>query len=115
MITTQRDQIRTVAQRWRNQYSPMEKWDTIPLQAGRAHPRTIAEKLDQLDGDTATPADVEVIIGNDSWTRLTCDACSKNSLSIFTFYTLESADTIMFSVCAECLSRATLQLPNMPV
>jgi hypothetical protein len=113
MITTQRDMIRNIAKRWRTQYSPMEKWDNRPTTFG--HPATIAEKLDQLDGDTATPADVEAITGNDSWTRLTCNQCGKNCLSVFTFYTLELAETQSFDVCAQCLSAAALQLPNMPV
>lgn len=113
MITTQRDMIRSVAERWRTQYSPMSKWDTLRTTFG--HPAEIAAKLDKLDGDTATPTDVEIIIGNGSWTRLTCNQCGRNCQSVFTFITLESVETNSFSVCAQCLSEAALQLPNMPV
>lgn len=91
----------------------MEKWDTRPPTFG--HPSEIADQLDKLDVDTATPADVEAIIGNDSWTRLTCQQCGKDCLSVFSFITLEESETHSFEVCAECLSRAALQLPNMPV
>lgn len=113
MITTQRDLIRNVAKRWRTQYEPMSKWDTRQTTFG--HPAEIAAQLDKLDGDTAAPADVEAIIGNASWTRLTCKQCGKNCLSVFSFITLESCETHSFEVCAQCLSAAALQLPNMPV
>ncbi len=87
-VITTRKLIQGVAQHWRNQY-PDSKMD-------------IYEKLAALDAETATANDVNQIIGNGSWTRITCEEC-KNEVSEVVHFG-EDYDT--FCVCKECLTKA---------
>lgn len=69
-VTTERDRIRTVAERWLNQY-PVDGERTL-----RSH-RTILAKLQAMDPETATSAEVEAVIGNGSWTTDRCNECKE--------------------------------------
>lgn len=62
-VTTERDRIRAVAERWLNQY-PVDGERTL-----RSH-RTILAKLQAMNPETATSAEVEAVIGNESWTTV---------------------------------------------
>ena len=67
-LITERTKVRTVADRWRSQYSD----------GGPEYDREgkIQIRLDALDTETATAADVEKLIGNSSWCwPSTCDEC----------------------------------------
>ena len=69
---SQRQLIRRVARRWREQYCRNGEWSTT--QSGSA--RDTYERLLALDVDTAAPSDVEAIIGNPSWTSHFCGECA---------------------------------------
>lgn len=61
-----RTKIRGVPARWHNQY-PKGRAEESQLEVGR--------KLDALNLETASAADVDAIIGNNSWTTERCDEC----------------------------------------
>lgn len=111
-LTTQRDLIRAIATRWRRQYEPFT-YDDKPLfsvRNGYRQPipkKAIAEKLDALDKETATPADVAEIIGNESWTRLTCDECGKDTDSVLTVGQEPDYESHTASLCRSCVEQAS--------
>lgn len=110
-ITTKRDLIRAVSKRWRQQYEPFT--DDKPLFSWRTgitspplNKQQIAEKLDSLDCENATPEDVEAIIGNDSWTRLVCDECGNEADSVITVGQEPNYDSHTASLCLNCIRKA---------
>ena len=64
-LYTERDQIRTVADRWANQYQ----------NSTNEQLKLITYKLRALDLETVSVQEIIEIIGNDSWTRLVCTEC----------------------------------------
>lgn len=116
--TSERDEIRTVAKRWKLQYPK-----NMQL-ASQEFSDSIYEKLLALDTETATAKDVADIIGNDGWIEISkCDSCSKESWNMATIGnidTFESAlachtDEPIITLCEECLTRALLILQNPDV
>lgn len=110
-LTTQRDLIRSVAARWRQQYEPFTNDDKplFSVRNGYREPireKPIAEKLDALDKETATAADVAAIIGNESWTRLTCDECGKDTDAVLTVGQEPDYESHTASLCRSCVERA---------
>jgi hypothetical protein len=109
-LTTQRDLIRAVAARWRQQYEPFTH-DT-PLFSVRnvyrqaISNKEIAETLDAIDAETATPEDIAAIIGNESWTRLSCDECGKDTDAVLTVGQEPDYDSHTASLCRSCVKRA---------
>lgn len=71
-VTTVRDVIKNVADRWALQYE------------GTIRPEKIAigEKLKAMNLETASAKDVAKVIGNTSWTNLECDSCGASNLPI---------------------------------
>lgn len=69
--------------------------------------KQIARKLDALDGETATPADVDSIIGNSSWTRLTCDECGKEVDAVLTVGQEPDYESHTASLCRNCVKLAS--------
>jgi hypothetical protein len=110
-ITTQRDLIRVVAARWRKAYEPFKHdGPMFSCRVGAVSPplskQQIADALDALDGETATPADVAAIIGNASWTRLTCNECGKDVDAILTVGQGPGYESRTASLCMPCVKRA---------
>jgi hypothetical protein len=110
-LTTQRDLIRAVAARWRQQYEPFQNDDRplFSVRNGCRQPipkKAIIEMLDALDKETATPADVAGIIGNASWTRLTCDECEKDTDAVLTVGEKPDYESHTASLCRSCVERA---------
>ena len=69
-ITT-RDEIKTVAERWKNSYKCEDQW------YGPKDSEEKYKKLLALNVETAIPDDINDIIGNYAWTRLICNECEK--------------------------------------
>jgi hypothetical protein len=117
-LTTQRDLIRAVAERWRRQYEPFNH--EIPLfsvRNGYIQERTkmqIAEMLDALDKETATPPDVADIIGNESWTRMTCDECGQDTDALLTVGQDPDYESCTASLCRSCTEKAFAIWHNTP-
>ncbi len=109
-LTTQRDLIRAVAARWRKQYEPFTH-DTPLFSVRNGHrqaipKKEIAEMLDAIDPETATPEDIAAIIGNESWTRLTCDECGKDTDAVLTVGQEPDYESHTASLCRSCVERA---------
>lgn len=111
-ITTQRDLIRGLSKRWRDQYEPF-KDDRPPFSVRNGHQKLlnkkdIADKLDDLDVESATPEDVAAIIGNESWTRLTCDECGKDVDAVLTLGRGKGkgGESRTASICQACTQKA---------
>lgn len=90
-IKTERGQVRTVAARWRSVYGHGAWRKDSPKQL-------IQSKLDALDTEASTGADVAAIIGNGSWVELPeCHECGAKT------WQRQSLD-----------SRPTMRAPRLP-
>jgi hypothetical protein len=110
-LTTQRDLIRAVAARWRQQYEPFTH-DTPLFSVRNGYRQAIPKKeiaamLDAIDAETATPEDIAAIIGNESWTRLTCDECGKDTDAVLTVGQEPDYESHTASLCRSCVERAS--------
>lgn len=102
-IITQRQLIQAVAKRWRQEHEPFNDRDPMDK-------RGIADKLYVLDGNTATAEEVNSIIGNDSWTTLTCDECKKDTTIIVQVGEDSDYDAISARLCPECVEKAAAMI-----
>lgn len=96
-VGTSRKLCRHVAERWLAQY-------------GEATPKRLAgvqEKLDAL-GKTGTKAEIDSIIGNESWTTEMCDVCER---SVEKWAILGDYDDTL-NVCEDCLDDAKVEVEN---
>lgn len=107
-FTTQRDVIRNVANRWRQQY-PQGKayW---PRDSEETYTALVA-----LDKETATPEQIAKIIGNESWTRLRCDECEEDVTALLTVGEEPDYESATASICLSCLEKAASYLPTKKV
>lgn len=93
-----RDQIRTVAERWRQQY---EHPQSIHWSRDR---KAIYSKLLALDGETATQADVAAIIGNPAWIKPhRCCECGLEVWDIILMGDPQFEGEAPFMVCLACI------------
>jgi hypothetical protein len=100
-LLNERVLIREVAQRWQEQYAGYRG----PTPADTAEKQSIGRKLAALDGETATAADVEAIIGNDSWTRIDhCNECGAVDPPAAVRLAEDSSSTA--DICLPCLRKA---------
>lgn len=110
-LITQRQLIQMVAARWRQQYEPFKnETPSFSVRKGLAEQRTkrqIAEELDALNGDTATPAEVVAIIGNNSWTRLECDECKNDEVdAVLRVGAKPDYESSPARLCKQCVEKA---------
>jgi hypothetical protein len=109
-LITQRMLIRNVAKRWRKQYEPFK--DHAPLFSARMGlsrdltKQQIAEKLDALDGETATADDVANIIGSGSWTRMVCHECGRGVNAVVEVGEAPGYESATANLCRECAEKA---------
>lgn len=97
---TPRSQARTVAARFAEQYPP-KCYRTEP---GR---RIQVALLNELDGETATPAQIAAIVGNDSWCcPQPCDECARNADVVVQLGSPFDCESPTARVCAKCLRDA---------
>ena len=104
-VLTEREQVRRVAAKWREQYPPSAAPDRPGGLAGfREH---VYRRLCALDPETATAADVEAIIGNDSWVCPTpCHQCGHKSWECVRLGQEPDYDASNAIICRECLVAA---------
>ena len=91
-LITQRDKIKNILVRWDYQY---------PNPGLYAKGAATRHALSQLDLEIATPEDIAKIIGNCTWTTLTCDECVERVLEV-----VEIGDTDSILLCKPCLKKA---------
>ena len=90
---TQRDLIRAVAKRWCEQYGEREP--------------AILTRLESLDLETATCADVAEIIGNEFWTIVGCDECQRTCDAVIRLGEAPGESSRTAFICGPCLAKAT--------
>jgi len=66
----------------------------------------VAEALDALNKETASIQDVEAIIGNGSWTRLTCDECSSEVDAVIRMGQEPDYESSTALLCFSCVKKA---------
>lgn len=96
-LITERSRIKTVAERWDAVYAP----EFRPI-AGVSS-KTISEKLHALNLSKVSAATVNKIIGNDAWTKLTCDECRADVKKLAVFYH-EGGDAL-YDICESCATK----------
>lgn len=101
-VLTERDAIRTVAERWKQQYLVGGDWKRVLNGKSDA----IHARLAALDVETATAADVAEVVGNTSWVGPTCDGCGE-----YVAWAVEVGDAPDYEsrtavLCAPCLRAA---------
>lgn len=106
-ILTQRELIRDVAKRWRDQYKPLT--DEIP-DIWEKSSKQIAKELDSLDKEKATAKDVDEIIGSKSWAWHTCDECGRDCEAVVQIGAEPDYGSSTACVCGECLKSAVALL-----
>lgn len=106
LILTKQHQIRSIAERWRDQYFDNGTWKFC-----KGGAEAIYNQLVKLP-NSATEEDIAKVIGNGSWTKIGCDSCG------------ESVDVVAIFdddyVCLTCLRAAlaaceSLTSPSVPV
>lgn len=97
-VIRQRDMIRGVRARWRKQYPD----DSRQLAGGLTGGEILA-RLSKLDLETCSAADVEEIIGNDSWTTHICDECGQ---TVADAVIIGRHSDSSVQVCLPCIDRA---------
>ena len=95
-VITDRGLIRKVAVRWREQYGNYEGHGPDKAEVGR--------RLASLDPETATRAEVDGIIGNDTWTSVDCEECG--AMDVRAGVEFGGIDERTVIVCAACLRTA---------
>lgn len=98
-LKTMRGQVRSVAQRWRANYGNTSR--------NSAKKQEIQRKLDALDVETATDADVNTIIGNSTWTRPSeCYECGMTTWDAVEIGQPPDYASHTVTICVDCLRKA---------
>lgn len=112
-IITQRQLIRNVANRWREQYFKLDdSLDDIPVN-GKSK-RQIQTELDSLDKEIATAQDINNIIGNGSWTRLRCDECGQEVETVLRVGEEPDYESQTACLCVSCVHAAQTIVTSPP-
>lgn len=96
-LITRHDLAKQAANRWSKQYPP-DRW---PDKQG------ILKKIINL-GKSPSPDDVDKVIGNGSWTRITCTECrNENADSVIHLGEEPDYESMTVYICFDCLDKAT--------
>jgi hypothetical protein len=102
-LMNERNQVRTVAKRWRAQYGE----GTYP---GDKRKRMVGAELAALNAETAAAADVAEIVGNDSWVCINaCHECGAKTWDAVEVGLPPDNESYTATICGDCL-RAALRL-----
>lgn len=96
-VITERDRIKNVSSAWDAQY---EKHRGDPAWADKF---VIGDKLRALNLSRVGSGTIEKIIGNTSWTDISCNACETKVLKAVEFNTFNDD---VFVLCFRCLAKA---------
>jgi superfamily II helicase len=98
----------TAAERWKRQYYNGKEWRSY-----RHDSEEIYNKLKAL-GDSPEPEEVNKIIGNDAWTRCTCDNCGNNRVrEVLQVGQEPDYESSTANICAACLKEIVERYPNI--
>lgn len=92
---TKRDVIRDVPFRWRQQYPDQHYPPGDEKYA-------IGDHLDALDVETATEDDIAKVIGNTTWTNMSCDACDQSVDALVTVGQIPDYESRTANLCLDC-------------
>lgn len=104
-LITRQDLANTVAERWRKQYQ-LEDGSWRQLYIGVGDSKSIFIQLIDL-GPQPKPDDINKIIGNGTWTGLTCDECDRDVDEVVQLGEQPNYDSSTASICRLCLRQAT--------
>ena len=94
---TERDLIRTVAEAWDAQHS-------INIKGVDSHATeeqlAISKRLRAMNLNKVKASTVDKVIGNGSWTKVTCEVCGKRVPAIVVI------DEAVIEICESCLNLA---------
>ena len=101
MILITKQQLANIAKdRWRAQYYENGEWYTY-----RGDKREITYNNLVALGDNPPPEDVNEVIGNNSWTNITCSECKESVDSVVELGEV-GYDTEYVYACKDCLIKA---------
>ncbi|MCP4761048.1 MAG: hypothetical protein GY870_04650 [archaeon] len=98
---TRQDMANVSAERWKIAYYKKRRW--YPYDDIDFSRKKIYESLLAL-GKNPKPDEVDKIIGNSSWTMLTCNECNLDCEKIISVG--ESIDYDFVFICGDCLRKA---------
>lgn len=98
-LITRRDVIRGIAKRWHEQYGDN------PERHG-PDKTEIYRGLLALDLETCSPADVEAVIGNATWTRLKCNGCGRDVDAVVQVGDEPDYESSTADLCRSCAEAA---------
>ena len=108
-IVTTRMQIRDAADRFRLLVN-LENGTYPNTSYWKKRDRDRYERLQALDSETATAADVERIVGTKGWVGPACDECGREMPGVASFVQEEEcgcgALSLAHWICADCLRKA---------
>ena len=105
-IVELREEIRSVRERWRRNYSTYSRGHRFPMAAGGLTVGDIAAALSRLDLETCSVADVDAAIGRSGWAELKCDECNTPQERVVRLGDEPDYDVRWQDLCGACLSRA---------
>jgi hypothetical protein len=98
-LVTRQEIIKDVPSRWKESYPERDRM----LAAGRTAGQ-IEDALFALDLESATVDDVKRIIGNASWTELTCGICEMDRDAVISVPKEYDGPTLVCRTCADGIS-----------
>lgn len=105
-IIVERDVIRTVRDRYMEQYKGYADDYMLGYGAGRRPCGESRKRLAALDLETCSRADVDAAIGNTGWASLTCDECGEDVERIVRIGQEPDYEARWQDLCLPCLKKA---------
>jgi hypothetical protein len=92
------------AEAWRRQYEGGAYW-----------PDRIAKYRALLElGASPDPDAVDAVLGNRSWTRVTCDECGRDVDAVVEVGAMPEYDSRTCDLCGDCVRRAAMAIAVLP-
>lgn len=101
-LMTTKDLIRGVPERWKAQYCHGTEWGKTMT----GDTREVYEQLKALDPETATHNHVTAIIGNPSWSRMSCNECDAYVDAVVEVGQPPDYESATAQLCAPCMHKA---------
>ena len=105
---TVRDMIRDLPAKWYNTYEPFSN-DNYYLGVFRLTKKEIYERLLKMNLETVSVKDINDLIGNDSWTNITCTACGTENLKTAVNIKKTVGDHGIY-LCPVCIAKSVEQM-----
>ena len=106
-LIEKRDVIRTVRDRWNNQYRGYQDDYMLGYKSDKKSVGDIRRGLEALDLETCTEKDINNVIGpNTNWASIDCDGCGKNVDLAVRLGQEPDYEARWQDICPDCLSSA---------